>query len=227
MTKKKQTEGKAAAATAVKKPTAKNVAPKKKDAARAQRGRGKHAEPKPGTECWLYKPIKEEVAILVEKEQPFALVKYPIWAKQVTGRKEYGYELVLVQTKDREDPMNLLSMTKETFYELVEQYEMQQLYRSADGTVYGINTRLRDVHEKLKKLRDKPEKQIKELRAIRINTNYPKEIREKIAEAVDIYRNMLEKSLSEFYKANNVIIWDFATMKPKDVDYEDEEENDD
>lgn len=207
MTKKKQPEEKAKAG--------------KKDA-KAVRGRGKHAEPKPGTERWLYKPIKEEVAILVEKNQPFALIKYPIWAKRVTGRKEFGYELVLVQTKDREDPMDLLSMTKETFYELIEQYGMEQLYRSVDGTIYGIDTRLRDVSDRLKKLREKPDRQIKELRAIWINTNYPEKIREKVAEAVAIYREMLENILNEFYRVNNIIIWDFATMKPK----EEEEETD-
>lgn len=221
MTKKKQTEGKAAADTAVKKPTAKKAALKKDDGTKP--GRGKRAKPKPGMERWLYKPIKEEVAILIEKNQPFALVKYPIWAKQVTGRKEYGYELVLVQTKDREDPMDLLTMTKDTFYDLIAEHGMEQLYHSEHGTVFGINTRLRDVSDKLKKLREKPDRQIKELRAIWINTNYPEEIRKKVAEAVEIYRKMLNESLQAFYKANNVIIWDFGTVKAKDG--EDDEEN--
>lgn len=217
MTKKQTSKGKALAKKAA-------ATKKKKTAAKKEGvGRGRRAMPKPGMKRWPYKPIKEEIAFLIEKKQPFTLIKYPIWAKQVTNRKEYGYELVLIQTKDREEPMDILTMTKEAFYELIEQYEMQQLYRSADGTVYGIDTRLRDVSDKLKKLREKPDKQIKELRAIWINTNYPEEIRKKVAEAVEIYRKMLNESLQAFYKANNVIIWDFGTVKAKDG--EDDEEN--
>lgn len=222
MTKKKEPAEKKA--TAVKKPTTKKTAPPKED---GTRGRGRRANPKAGTERWLYKPIKEEVAILIEKKQPFILVKYPIWAKFISGRKEYGYELVLIQTKDREDPLDLLTMTKETFNDLIEQHGMQQLYRDSNGACYGIDTRLRELHEKLRKLREKPESHIRELRAIWINNNYPKVIREKVAEAIDLYRKMLDKSLSEFYKKNEIIIWDFGTLREnEDDDPDDEDETD-
>lgn len=210
MTKKQTSEGKA--------PAKKAAATKKKKTAAKKEGvgRGRRAMPKPGMKRWPYKPIKEEIAFLIEKKQPFTLIKYPIWAKQVTNRKEYGYELVLIQTKDREEPMDNLTMTKEAFYELIEQYEMQQLYRSADGTVYGIDTRLREISDKLKKLRERPDRQIKQLRAIYVNNSYPKEVLEKVGEALDIYKNMLAEALAEFYKENDIIIWDFGKVKEKD-----------
>lgn len=210
MTKKQTSKGKA--------PAKKAAATKKKKTAAKKEGvgRGRRAMPKPGMKRWPYKPIKEEIAFLIEKKQPFTLIKYPIWAKQVTNRKEYGYELVLIQTKDREEPMDILTMTKEVFYELIEQYEMQQLYRSADGTVYGIDTRLREISDKLKKLRERPDRQIKQLRAIYVNNSYPKEVLEKVGEALDIYKNMLAEALAEFYKENDIIIWDFGTVKEKD-----------
>lgn len=210
MTKKQTSKGKALAKKAA-------ATKKKKTAAKKEGvGRGRRAMPKPGMKRWPYKPIKEEIAFLIEKKQPFTLIKYPIWAKQVTNRKEYGYELVLIQTKDREEPMDILTMTKEAFYELIEQYEMQQLYRSADGTVYGIDTRLREISDKLKKLRERPDRQIKQLRAIYVNNSYPKEVLEKVGEALDIYKNMLAEALAEFYKENDIIIWDFGTVNEKD-----------
>ena len=157
---------------------------------------------------------------------------HSLWGKSLTGLEGNDFPLLL-KFLDTRQPLSV-QVHPDDSYALSHEGKLGKseawyILDAAPGAelVYGINTRLRDVSDRLKKLREKPDKQIKELRAIWINTNYPKEIREKIAEAMDIYRNMLEKSLSEFYKANNVIIWDFATMKPKDVDYEDEEENDD
>ena len=189
----------------------------------------KQPEKKPAKkklEPWAYGSIEESVAMLVEKNQPFLLVSFPVRMRFVTDRKSYCYELVLFQTRERESAMDCLTMDKRTFAELIEKYELKILRRDpVNGIIYGIDGRFHDLSKEEKQIRSTPERRIAELRRIQLS-NYPEPVRKKLGEAVAAYQKLLDDKLEAFYEKNNILMWDFSRNMPKGPDDEEQKTED-
>lgn len=169
---------------------------------------------KAGTEAWKYGPVEESVKMLIERKQPFALVKYKVGMRYLTEMQSTFYELILFQTRNREDPVDCLRMGEGVFNDLIQKYGLTEQYRDPmSGVAYGLDTRLRDLHRQEKKIREAPERAIAEIRRLWVNGNHPESVRKKLREALDEYQAILDASLDAFYKKNNIIIWDFALVR--------------
>lgn len=198
---------------------------KKQSSEKAPRGR-KPAKQKKELPAWNFVPIKESVAMLVEKNQPFLLVSFPVRMRFVTDRKSYCYELVLFQTRERESAMDCLTMDKRTFAELIEKYELKILRRDpVNGIIYGIDERFHDLSKEEKQIRSTPERRIAELKRIQFS-NYPEPVRKKLGEAVAAYQKLLDDKLEAFYEKNNILVWDFSRNMLKGTDGEEQETED-
>jgi len=194
---------------------------KKKSSEKAPRGR--RPANKKELPAWNFVPIEESVAMLVEKNQPFLLVSAPVRMRCVTDVKSYNYELVLFQTKDRDAPMDCLTMDKKTWADLIRKYDLDLLRQDpVNGLIYGFNDRFRDLSKEEKQIRSTPERRIAELKRIQFS-NYPEPVRKKLGEAVEAYQKLLDDKLEAFYERNNILMWDFSRNMPKGQDGEEQD----
>ena len=160
--------------------------------------------------CWPYGDIKKCVKKLVEAEQPFCLAKYATWMNFLPESKDYTYELIIYQNAIDRREMDAMKMDKQTFYELIAQYDMQEVHKDASaGRCYAMDNRLHDLVWKERDLRFTPEKHIKAIESVWHLTSIPVPVRDALKTALDEYKRALDEIVAQHREQNHIITYQF------------------
>ena len=89
-----------------------------------------------------YRDKKKQIQALVDLDQPFALAKYEVSVPMVTDCTTCIYEIILWQTRNDKDETACLTLSREDYLQLKEDFEMKALCKRKYGELWGVNDSL-------------------------------------------------------------------------------------
>jgi len=98
---------------------------------------------------------KEQIAALLENDQPFVLARYLVTVPLVDGACDWLHEIILWQSRSGDREQASLILTPRMFRDLVEAFDMRQADRIDEGEIYECNSLLRDLSEEYRKEMDR------------------------------------------------------------------------
>ena len=145
----------------------------------------------------------KKIQYLIDNEQPFVIAKYLISSRFISDRNEWKYELILWQTREDEEGKESLSMSKEQYNALIENFHLTKLHSCEDGTIHGINTELLKLSSLFKESVSQNERRLQETKETYRTRKFSRAsiaLIELQLEELKAERKMLEKKFCEEYQ---------------------------
>lgn len=77
-----------------------------------------------------------QINMLLDNGQPFALAKYRTSMFLMQDYNDWTYELILWQTREHKEPTTCLTMPRDIFYHLIDEFNLKEGKTEGYGTIY-------------------------------------------------------------------------------------------